>query len=51
MAQHASPAVPSSVIQEIDAWLLHGATMEDAVDRLRSRTVPEGYVFHTWEPG
>lgn len=28
-----------------------GASFEDVVDRLRPRTVPLGYLFHTWKPG
>ena len=25
--------------------------MKDIIDRLRPRTVPPGYEFHTWIPG
>ena len=32
-------------------WLKQGATLFDAVDRLRPRTVPPGYTPHTWTPG
>ena len=51
VAKRTNPAVPSSVLREISDWLRLGATLEDAVDRLRARTVPAGYEFHTWQPG
>lgn len=51
VAKRTNPAVPSSVLREISDWLRQGATLEDAVDRLRARTVPAGYEFHTWQPG
>lgn len=51
VAECPNPAVPSSVIQDINEWLLQGATMEDVVDYLRTLTVPIGYDFHTWKPG
>ena len=51
VAKHPNPAVPPSVLQEISNWIVQGASLEDAVDRLRSRTVPAGYNFHTWRPG
>ena len=51
MAEYDNPAVPCYVLQEIREWLNHGATLEDAVDRLRPRTVPSGCTIHTWKPG
>ena len=49
VAECPKPAVPSSVIQDINKWLLQGATMEDVVDYLRTLTAPSGYDFHTWK--
>jgi len=46
-----NPAVPQHIISEIHTWTRCGATMQDVVDRLRPRTVPPGYVFHTWKAG
>lgn len=47
MAEYANPAVPYCVLQEISGWLDHGATLEDAIDHLRPRTVPSGHEIHT----
>ena len=51
VAEYYNPAVPCCVLEEISGWLYHGATLEDAIDRLRLRTVPSGYKIHTWQPG
>ena len=45
-----NPVVPQHILSEIHNWREHGATMQD-VERLRPRTVPPGYVFHTWKAG
>lgn len=43
--------VPQSVLRDISRWKTEGISMSDIVDRLRPRTVPSGYKFHTWTPG
>ena len=50
-AEHHNPAVSSDVLKEIWEWKQQGATLEDVIDRLRSRTVPPGYVPHPWTHG
>ena len=47
---HSTP-VPISVLQEIYSWKVNGLTMDDIVQRLRVKTVPNGQVFHSWRPG
>lgn len=46
-----NPAVSSKLINEIAAWKEEDSTMEDVVTRLRARTVPRGYKYHTWIQG
>ena len=47
----ANPAVPASILHDVGKWRLEGATMEDAIERLRLRTVPSGHKFTAWSPG
>ena len=47
---HGTP-VPINVLQEIYSWKVNGLTMDDIVQRLRVRTVPNGQVLHSWRPG
>ena len=51
MAERPNPAVSSSLLQEIWNWKQKGVSMTDIVSRLRTRTVPSGYPYHTWKPG
>lgn len=44
-------AVPTSILKEILMWKGEGCTIEDVVTRLRIRTVPSGYGYHTWSEG
>lgn len=44
-------AVPTSVLLEILQWEALGATTDDAIGRLRLKTVPQGYTPHQWSPG
>ena len=46
-----NPAVPQQLLLEILLWKLEGAMDVDVITRLRERTVPQGYKFHTWQPG
>lgn len=46
-----NPAVSTLLIDEIYEWMEEGCTMDDVVTRLRARTVPRGYEFHTWIKG
>lgn len=51
MAKYHNPAVPTTVLQEIVLWKAMGVSMDDIVDRLRTRTVPSGYALCMWTPG
>lgn len=44
-------AVPQHLLLEILMWKYEGANDEDVIVRLRERTVPSGYKYHTWQPG
>lgn len=46
-----NPAVSTELLIEISGWMQSGATIEDVIDRLRTRTVPNGYSYRTWIPG
>ena len=51
VAKTANPAVPTALLQEVLTWQKQGISMSDIIDRLRSRTVPQGYIPHSWNPG
>ena len=51
VAQSPNPAVPYSLLAEIWKWMNEKASLEDVVVRLRPRTVPNGYKYHTWKEG
>lgn len=51
VAVRPNPAVSVEVLAEILKWKEKGATLTDIISRLRPRTVPRGYTFHTWRPG
>jgi len=46
-----SQIVPQHVLHDISCWMKQGVGMKDIVDRLRPRTVPSGYEYHTWTAG
>lgn len=47
-----SPFVSAQLLCEIHIWKeVLGLTWEDIISRLRPRTVPSGYKFHSWIPG
>lgn len=46
-----NPAIPQQLLLEILLWKLEGAMDVDVIARLRERSVPQGYKFHTWQPG
>ena len=50
-AQLCSPSVPPKLIEEIASWVDEKCSHADIITRLRQRTVPDGYVVHTWIPG
>ena len=50
VAQSPNPAI-SSLLAEIWKWMNKKASLEDVVVRLRPRTVPNGYEYHTWKAG
>lgn len=50
-AQRKNAAVSEELLKEISSWRDEGATNEDVLTRLRQRTVPKGYTYHTWNPG
>ena len=43
--------VSSELLKEIHVWQRQGASFQDIIGRLRLRTVPVGYVSHTWHDG
>ena len=51
VAEQSNPAVPQSLLREIQQLSAQGETVEEIVDLLRPRTVPPGYVPYTWHPG
>ena len=51
IAQSPNPAVPYSLLAEIWKWMSEKTSLEDVVVRLRPRTVPNGYKYHTWKEG
>ena len=44
-------AVSCELLTDLRKWNLEGATLDDAIERLRLRTVPPGYTIHTWMEG
>lgn len=50
-AQKQNPAIPVNLLRDIFTWKAEGATEIDIITRLRQRTVPAGYAYHTWIPG
>ena len=49
VAEHFNPAVPITVLDEIWNWKQHGISIENAIQRMRVRTVPPGYTFQNWK--
>ena len=43
--------VPQCILKDIHEWMLAGLSFDDAVERLRLKTVPSGYVPKPWIPG
>lgn len=50
-AKRPNTAVSEELLKEISSWRDEGATDKDVLTRLRLRTVPEGYTYHSWNPG
>ena len=50
-AEDPKSPVPQEVLCEISCLLRDNVSMKDITDRLRCRTVPSGYKFHTWREG
>ena len=48
-----NPAVSSELRQEVYKWNIEGATIDDATECLRLRTVPSKYTgsIHSWTDG
>lgn len=42
-----NPAVSNEVLKEIVQWKHEGLSLDGIIDRLRPRTVPSGYSYHT----
>ncbi|XP_065905627.1 uncharacterized protein [Dysidea avara] len=50
--EHDDVVVPSDTLNEMWEWRMNQhVTMEDVVDRLRGRTVPNGYTYCNWKQG
>ncbi len=50
-AQLPTDLVSKKLLGEIVVWVKEKCTMEDIITRLRQRTVPRGYLMHTWKEG
>ena len=50
-ASQSNPAISTELLKEIQQWYDQGATINDVIDRLRLKTVPPGYVTHSWVEG
>ena len=50
-AEDPKSPVPNDILAEVSHLLTEDVSFEDAVDRLRCRTVPSGHCFHTWREG
>ncbi len=50
-AIYPNEAVDRSILEEVLKWMREGISLDDAVSRLRSRTVFPGYAVHPWRPG
>ena len=44
-------AVPTALLTEILLWKDEGCSEMDVIERLRLRTIPDGYHYHTWNYG
>ena len=51
VAQSPNPAVSHALLAEIWKSMNEKVSLEDVVVRLRPRTVPNGYNYHTWKEG
>lgn len=43
--------VSTEVLEDISSWIEEGCEMKDVITRLRQRTVPVGYSYHSWITG
>ena len=44
-----NPAVPVSTLQDVLKWKREGLGDGDVIDRLRTRTTPDGFPLHKWK--
>ena len=51
VAEVTNPAVTSSTIGDMKKWMKEGCSFEKAVDLLRLKCVPPGYVPRSWTQG
>lgn len=47
IAEVPNPAVSADILKDVLLWKVAGATFDDIIVRLRQRTVPSGYTYHT----
>ena len=47
VSQVPNPAISNEVLKEIVQWKHEGLSLDGIIDRLRPRTVPSGYSYHT----
>lgn len=50
-AEKPNPAVSNTILKEIYQLRECNISMDNIIDRLRTRTVPSGYTYHTWKKG
>ena len=51
VAEIPNSAVPTALLTEILLWKEEGCSEMDVIERLRLRTIPDGYQYHTWNYG
>ena len=44
-------AVGNTLLEQINGWIKVGVKEDDVIDRLRLKTVPSSYTYHTWTEG
>ena len=50
-AEIPNPAVSGVILRDIQRSKEEKCSEEDIITRLRLRTIPAGYNYHTWHPG
>ena len=52
VAERPNSVVPPALLCEVLLWrVVQSLSWDDVISRLRSRTVPAGFVYHAWKVG